>query len=230
MEASEHRFINVQRLNNSYVRAYGKGSIMMLLGDTMKNGPLAYFGHNLLPELRVVVGDERFNKRTLITNPPLPRAYGRNRYFLRENLVFLVIPLILSLFSSPAVAVSVNFTNCLPESYQNNIPLALQFVPKHVDVVFNNTDPSHNLKVTIWGNVVGSQSTEPLPAANDSAWSNPNITLGKIENLTAPYTKLTTLSNKITVLTYEPWNENVDFCDRLVNGSCPLGQRFGVNE
>jgi hypothetical protein len=140
-----------------------------------------------------------------------------------------VFALIVSLLSSPATAVLINFQNCLSQAYQSNRPLALQFVPSHMDAVFNTTDPSHNLKVTVWGNVTGSQNTLPLPPPNDPAWSNPNFTNGKIENLTAPFKKLTTLSNKINVLTYEPWNENVDFCDRLDNGSCPLGPMFKAN-
>jgi ML-like domain len=229
MGASKPAYKVFQRSNDDHVQPCEKGYIMTMLGDTAKNGRQIHYGHNLVSELRFAMGTKLPHRQVSVANPSILETYGPNRCQLRNGLVYWILVLVISFFSSPATAVLINFQNCLSQDYQNNEPLALQFVPLYVDAVFNTTDPSHNLKVTVWGNVNGSQNTLPLPPPNDPAWSNPNFTNGKIENLTAPYTKLTTLSNKVSVLTYEPWNENVDFCDRLVNGSCPLGPRFKAN-
>jgi hypothetical protein len=229
MGASKPAYKAFQRSNDGHVQPCEKGYIMMMPGDTAKNGRQVHYGHNLVPELRFAMGSKLSHRQVSVTNPSVLKNYGPNRCQLRDRLVYWFLGLVISLFSSPATAVFISFQNCLSQAYQNNTPPALQFVPLYVDAVFNTTDPSHNLKVTVWGNVTGSQNTLPLPPPNDPAWLNPSITNGKIENLTTPYTKLTTLSNKVNVLTYEPWNENVDFCDRLVNGSCPLGPKFTVN-
>jgi hypothetical protein len=37
---------------------------------------------------------------------------------------------------------------------------------------------------------------------------------------------LTTLFNKVNVLTYSPYNHATDFCNELENGTCPLGPVF----
>jgi len=37
---------------------------------------------------------------------------------------------------------------------------------------------------------------------------------------------LTTLFNKVNVLTYWPYNHATDFCNELENGTCPLGPVF----
>ena len=143
--------------------------------------------------------------------------------------------LVATLFINPTTAVFIKYQNCLSEAYQNDQPLSLQFVPLFVDAVFNTKDPSHNLLVTVWGNVTGSGPSPlvALPSANDTSyWSNPNNTQGKIANDPDPTSadpRLTTLFNKVDVLTYEPWSEAVDFCDQLVNATCPLGPQFFVN-
>lgn len=146
--------------------------------------------------------------------------------------------LIASLWVIPTSAVHVNFQNCLSESVINNTPLQLQLVPLVMNAVFNTTDPMHNLNVTVWTNVTGSTVALPrllLPPANDSYWEN-NQTMngGKIEadpfpDSTSPL--LTTLFNKVNVLTYTPYNPKLgdSFCQVLVNGSCPLGPNFKDN-
>lgn len=140
------------------------------------------------------------------------------------------------LWVGPVSAVFVDFQNCLSESVQDNTPLQLQFVPKFVSAVFNTTDPSHNLNVTVWGNVTGSTVELPrliLPPAGDGYWNTTNDTQngGKIEEIPFPdgADRYTTLFNKLNVLTYEPWNSGVNFCEQLVNGSCPLSPSFFVN-
>lgn len=70
---------------------------------------------------------------------------------------------------------------------------------------------------------------------NDTAYWEGNSTNlgGKILDSPEPDAanpKLTTLFNKVNVLTYEPWSESVRFCDQLGNGyDCPLGPNFTAN-
>ncbi|KAN0122626.1 Transient receptor potential (TRP) ion channel domain containing protein [Hyaloscypha variabilis] len=157
-------------------------------------------------------------------------------FFETWQYLFLLMA---SLWIIPASAVLVDFQNCLSEDVQNNTPLQLQLVPLVMNAVFNTTDPMHNLNITVWTNVTGSTVELPrllLPPANDSYWTTPNDTEygGKIENDPFPSVAspvLTTLFNKVSVLTYTPVNPHtgVGFCDQLVNGSCPLSPNFKDN-
>ena len=147
--------------------------------------------------------------------------------------------LMASLWIIPTSAVLVEFQNCLSEGVQNNPPLQLQLVPLVMNAVFNTTDPMHNLNITVWTNVTGSTVELPrlvLPSSTDPYWTTPNDTEagGKIENNPFPNVQspvVTTLFNKVSVLTYTPVNPHtgVNFCDQLVNGSCPLGPNFKDN-
>ena len=103
-----------------------------------------------------------------------------------------------------------------------------------MDAVFNTTDSSHNLHITVWGNVTGSgpENLVTLPPANDTYWTSNRTDLGgKIEDNPSPddVKKLTTLFNKVNVLTYEPWSETVEFCNQLINATCPLAPSFNAN-
>jgi hypothetical protein len=130
----------------------------------------------------------------------------------------------------PAAAAAVTFENCLPESYINNVPTPLQWVPYQVDASFNATDPKHTLRVTMWGNVTGTFTNVTLPPLDSPDWKDPKKTDGKIldePEPNVPNPKLTTLHSKIEFLTYEPWSENTNFCNTsLANASCPLGPVF----
>jgi hypothetical protein len=139
--------------------------------------------------------------------------------------------LLLSVLVSPASAVFINYENCLSLAWQNQKPLYLQFVPLYVNAVFNTTDSAHNLNVTVWGNITGSLPLVSLPSANSSDWTNPNVTDGKIVNVPDPdgNNVATTLFNKVNVLSYEPYSQNENFCDQLINASCPLGPAFYAN-
>ena len=189
-------------------------------------------------------GEEAFDERLPDTShlkhvSNLPIRTGRACMPFRRQRIPLgtlgyALILLTSLWIVPASAAMIGFQNCLSESYQNNVPLQLQFVPLYLDAVFNTTNSSHNLRVTVWGNVTGSGpgSVIPiLPPANDTGYWNSNQTgPGKIEDEPDPSLNvLTTLFNKVNVLTYQPWNEETDFCNRLVNATCPLGPKFTVN-
>jgi len=147
-----------------------------------------------------------------------------------------IMVFIASIWIRPASAVFVEFQNCLTESYRNDEPLQLQIVPMFVNAVFNTTDPSHNLNVVVYTNVSGSTTGTiqyVLPPANDTNYWNSNDTTsgGKIIDNPFPDTvaKYTTLDNKVSVLTYQPYNFEEAFCASLENGSCPLGPAWSAN-
>lgn len=122
------------------------------------------------------------------------------------------------------------FENCLPESYINNDPTPLQWMPHSVDASFNASDPKHTLRVTMWGNVTGTFTNVTLPPPESPDWKDPTKTDGKIldePEPNVPFPKLTTLHSKIEFLTYEPWSDNTNFCNTsLTNASCPLAPVF----
>lgn len=141
--------------------------------------------------------------------------------------------LLFSMLVQVATAAFIPFDNCLPESYKNNVPVPLQWVPLFVDATFNMTDPKHTLQVTMWGNVTGAFFNVTLPLANSSDWTDLTKTDGKIIDEPDPGSAnpmLTTLHSKINFLTYIPWNDNTNFCNTsLHNATCPLGPVFDGN-
>ncbi|KAI3396701.1 hypothetical protein diail_11809 [Diaporthe ilicicola] len=143
----------------------------------------------------------------------------------------------LSLLLQPTAAVLLHkFDNCLPDSTKYSNPLELQWVPLHVGATFDTKNKSHNLRVTVWGNVTGEYNPTAgpaLPPWDSDDWSNPNVTDGKIVDNPFPTTAnfLTTLHSKIDVVTYEPYSADFDFCKAaLTNASCPLGPVFNTSE
>ena len=174
-----------------------------------------------------------YSQRVVLSVVPPPKTQPRLRW-RRERSFWALFIIIASLWVVPTSAVFLEFENCLSESYRKSDPTHLQFVPLFLNAVFNTTDPNHNLNVTVWGNVTGSGPNRffTLPPANASYWSSNDTSVGgKIENVPEPdipEPKLTTLFNKVNVLTYEPWNQDVDFCNELINASCPLGPAFNA--
>lgn len=142
---------------------------------------------------------------------------------------------VLSLLLRPTAAVLIDqWTNCLPESVTKSDPAQLQWVPLYVGAEFGNEDVAHKLRVTVWGNVTGSYDPSvALPAWNDPSWTDASVTAGKIVDNPFPTTaaRLTTLHDKIDVLTYEPYSASFDFCqDALTNATCPLGPVFNTTD
>ncbi|POR31251.1 Putative membrane protein [Tolypocladium paradoxum] len=144
----------------------------------------------------------------------------------------LVSVLLILLAATPAAAVRINVTNCLPDSYQST-PAPLQWVPLYADAKFDTKNDSHNLQLIVWGNVSGSQNQAVLPPPGSSYWTDPNETNGKIIETPGPdgeNKKATTLYQRVNVLTYEPWNHRDNFCKNgLVNGTCPLSPKFHLD-
>lgn len=147
--------------------------------------------------------------------------------------------LVACLWTQTVSAVLVPFSNCLEHSYVYPDPgniLQLQWAPLFLDAVYETEDPGHNLLLTVWGNVTGRIGTQELPPANDSSWSDPDgVPWGKIRdqpepNLPDGERKATTLYSKVDVLTYDPYTLYSNFCDSILNGTCPLGPVFNGTE
>lgn len=181
--------------------------------------------------------DARETSRLIRTGGRDTMAFRRRRRGSIAMFPFLLV-LIASVCFVPVASVFIEFSNCLSDEVKNNGVPQLQFIPHFVDATFNTTDPSHQLSVTVWGNITGSTvgnvSRLVVPSGNDTEYWNSNSTFAGGKIVDSPYPeatvpKLTTLSNKVDVLTYEPFSEDVDFCNSLINGSCPLGPRFFVN-
>lgn len=151
------------------------------------------------------------------------------------NLVLLGLLVACTWFRT-ASAIGVPFDNCLPDNYiythQPADQVQLQWIPVFVDAEFDTQNPTHNLRVTVWGNVTGRVGSDPLPSYDSKNWSDPNSVLnGKIQNVPEPNApadqrKVTTLHTKVDVLTYEPYVSNVNFCESISDGTCPLGPVF----
>ncbi|KAI9821129.1 MAG: hypothetical protein M1827_003863 [Pycnora praestabilis] len=142
----------------------------------------------------------------------------------------LLVSLAICVLISPIHAVFLNFENCLPPGVVQSTPLELQFVPLFFQANFNTTDPSHDLNVTVYGNISGQDTVGSYPAPDDPQWSNPNDTFGKIVDLSASNNKYTTLTSVFNVLSYTPYSAPPSrFCNSTVQGKCPLGPVFDAN-
>lgn len=136
---------------------------------------------------------------------------------------------LLTLWTSMVRGARVEFRNCLSSSYVSADPKLLQFDPLHARAVFNNSGDS-NLNVTFYGNVTGRTTDAPYPAPDDPSWDNPNVTFGKIPDLSEANNKYTTLFARYNFLSYTPWTaEPTRFCNSVLQGECPLGPAFFVN-
>jgi hypothetical protein len=134
-----------------------------------------------------------------------------------------------------ADAVFINFDNCLDKLFlDNNVPY-LKFTPMYVWAAFDTANPSHNLNVTVYGNVSGQSDRGTLPAwDNTEAWENPNSTLfGKIVDVDKAANKYTTLFSDFRTLTYSSWTSAPEqFCANTLNNSasdCPMAPAFTAN-
>ncbi|RMZ77171.1 hypothetical protein DV737_g4506, partial [Chaetothyriales sp. CBS 132003] len=127
-------------------------------------------------------------------------------------------------------AAYVEFGNCLDSSIVNSEPRLLQFVPLNVSARFDQSTDSHNLNVTVWGNVTGQATEQQYPLPDDASWSDPNSTFGKIVDISQANNKYTTLFADFSVLSYNPYvAQPARFCASLINGQCPLAPSFYVN-
>ncbi|CCU78772.1 unspecified integral membrane protein [Blumeria hordei DH14] len=192
------------------------------MNEEMKSVANRYSGKKLSTATRVNPHD------IIIMGFNLATCNSSHICFFISLLLILVIP---------TSAAFVEFRNCLLQNTIHDEPLALQLVPKFVNIFLNNSNPDHNLNVTVWFNVTGSTAgTEPKlslpPASNTSYWNSNDTGMGgKIEAvpLSETVNKQTTLENKLNILNYQLVDEYLPFCDIIVNGFCPLGPIFGTN-
>jgi hypothetical protein len=138
--------------------------------------------------------------------------------------------ILLALLVRPGYAAYMTFDNCLSDDVINNDPTILQFDPLNVTAFFNTSAPTHNLNITIYGNVSGLTTIQAYPAPDDPQWTNPNDTLGKIVRVDPTNNKYTTLFSTLNVLSYTPYQAPASiFCDSVINGECPLSPAFYVD-
>lgn len=146
-----------------------------------------------------------------------------------SQLLLLIIVLLVNGTS----AVFINFENCLDPSIVNSqFPQQqLQFVPLYVWATFNTSSESHELNVTAYGNIAGIATQQPYPGQNDSQWTNPNETVGKIPDVAGPPEdqKYTTFQTSFHVLDYAPYNPDANrFCNSSSLTPCPLAPIFNL--
>ncbi|KAF2720920.1 hypothetical protein K431DRAFT_285389 [Polychaeton citri CBS 116435] len=147
------------------------------------------------------------------------------------RLLLSLCVFVLSVGPPSAQAAFVDFSNCLSQAYVHSNPLRLQWVPAYVDAVFDSSEPSHNLNLTIYGNVTGRQTTDPLPPPSDPYWSDPQMKNGKIVNVGSD-NKFTTLFQDYQLLSYLVWNNGSNgqpLCDTFINRECPVGPEFNAS-
>ena len=229
METSKYDNQAIRDRDGYHVDIYERHGTMIMSADWRESGQAFWSNEVFQDRTLETVCSNRCRRRMHGSEMPFFRRLQRSSF---GTLGFFMV-LAASLWIVPASAVFIKFQNCLSESAQNE-PLQLQLVPQFVNAVFNTTDPSHNLRVTVYANVSGSTVAPPWlvsPPGNDTAYwgSNQTDMGGKI--LDNPYPDsidphLTTLFNKVNVLTYSPYNHATDFCNELENGTCPLGPVF----
>lgn len=137
-----------------------------------------------------------------LQNPYPPRAPNFFGSCVRRRITLLVgLIQLLLIIVNPSSAALINFENCLsPDIINNNS--ALQFIPLFVHAVFNANTSSHNLNVTVYGNIAGGPD-------------------GKIPDH-APDDKRTALRATFKVLDYPLYSWNSPFCENTKNIQCPL--------
>jgi hypothetical protein len=229
METSKYDNQAIRDRDGCHVDIYERHGTMIMSADWRESGQAFWSNEVFQDRTLETVCSNRCRRRMHGSEMPFFRRLQRSSF----GTLGFFMALAASLWIVPASAVFIKFQNCLSESAQNE-PLQLQLVPQFVNAVFNTTDPSHNLRVTVYANVSGSTVAPPWlvsPLGNDTAYWDSNRTDigGKI--LDDPYPDsidphLTTLFNTVNVLTYSPYNHATDFCNELENGTCPLGPVF----
>ena len=136
---------------------------------------------------------------------------------------------LLILFFNESRAAFIDFRNCLSLDVQNSKPPTqqLQFQPLFTWAAFDPRNNSHNLNVTIYGNVVGQATTERYPPPDSPRWNDTNDTFGKILDISKGNNKASTLKASFKVLDYTPYAEKgTRFCNTTIQGRCPLAPIF----
>lgn len=158
-----------------------------------------------------------------LQNPSPRRASHFFGSCVRRRIILLVglIQLLLTIVN-PSSAASITFQNCLsPDIINNNA--TLQFIPMLANAVFNATTSSHNLNVTVYGNITGSLSSNPN-------WPNDtNQSDEEIPDVFPGGGLRTRLKATFQVLSYilPTIPQSTPFCESTLNGNCPLAPATG---
>ena len=129
----------------------------------------------------------------------------------------------------PTQPMFIDFENCLSLDVQNSKPpnQQLQFQPLFVWAAFDAHSSSHNLNITVYGNVAGQATAGKYPPQDSSQWENDNQTFGKIVDTSDETNVASTLKARFNVLDYTPYVEKgTRFCNTTVQGHCPLAPVF----
>lgn len=131
-------------------------------------------------------------------------------------------------FISESHAALVEFQNCLAAGVNQSNPIQLQFTPLFFDARFDAVDPSHNINISIYGNISGTTITQPLPPYPAPEWMNASYPYGKILDVSegegSEKSNFSTLQYNFRVLTYQPYKAPPSrFCNSTVGGTeCPI--------
>lgn len=142
-----------------------------------------------------------------LRNPSPPRASPSFGSCVQRRIILLIgLIQLLLIIVNPSSAALINVENCLSPDVINDNTL-LQFIPMFANAVFNATTTSHDLNVTVYGNITGGSSNNQNSSIPD---------LGK-DNI------FTTLLASMNVLGYSLYPAQPEpFCNST-NKPCPLG-------
>lgn len=156
-----------------------------------------------------------------LQNQSPPRASPSFISCVRRRIILLIgLIQLLLIIVNPSSAALINFENCLSPDIINHNE-TLQFIPMFANAVYNATTSSHNLNLTVYGNITGGLSINQNFPLNDTHWSDNDQTDGKIPDIgTAGL--ITALRATIKVLDYTLYSSVTSFCNSTVNKPCPL--------
>ena len=125
---------------------------------------------------------------------------------LSLGLPVVLFYLVLALLIPRADAVFINFESCSSKLILDGGIPYLEFTPMYVWAAFDTHQPTHNLNVTVYGNVSGQTDRGTLPPAGNASWNDPKeVQIGKIISLDESSNLYTTLFSNFKTLTYSSW-------------------------
>lgn len=147
-----------------------------------------------------------------------------------SSTLLMIFICVLAFLTNSASAAFLEFNNCLEPSILND-PTQLQFVPLFFEVIYDTSSGPNPLNITIYGNVTGAAQGQTAPPAGSSQWDNSSDTAGKIVNIVDSdgNRTYTTLFTTLDLLSFTPYDQPSEFCQNVIQGSCPLGPVFDVN-
>ncbi|KAL6706950.1 hypothetical protein ACN47E_004900 [Coniothyrium glycines] len=175
----------------------------------------SHHGHDRVPPLQ-------------LSQPPPPPRRKRLLPPCRTLPTLLLLIFALARFLPVADAVFINFDNCLQRVtlVETGAPY-LRFDPMYLWAEFDTHNPTHNLNITVYGNVTGQAQLGTYPPPDNENWSDPNMTFGKIIDFDRQNNKYTTLFWNSKVLTYSAYSQPpTPFCGTTINISCPVPPAF----